>query len=350
MGNFMKHKVFIAVAASMILISLGPILMSDDGKYVGKIGSIDKDKKEVIVNIEGGWSIKMGEQLYVRIDDEVVIMEASFPMQTTTKCKLFKTGASYFKYLEKGMSVYKYDSAVIKDNDNESINKAGKVKKIGNIEMVHLPGGTFMMGSGDEGNDEAGEKPIHKVKVSAFYISVYEITQKQYEEIMGINPSSFQGEDLPVEKVRWIDAMEFCKRFSKKYNVRARLPYEAEWEYACRAGTTATYYWGVEVNGDYAWYEDNSDSKTHPVGQKKPNAFGLYDMSGNVWELCMDWYSDSYYENSPSVNPGGPGSGTYHVLRGGSWGNDGLVIGSAYRSWSTIEKRINNIGFRVVLR
>lgn len=345
----MKYKTLIIAAVSIYIITLSPILMSGDGKYVGKIGSIDKDKKEVIVNIESGSGIRMGEELYVRIDDKVVVMEATFPMQTTARCKLLKTGAGYFKNLEQGMSVYKYDRAVIKDHDKKSTNKAGQVEKIGNIDMVWLPGDTFMMGSEGDSNDEIDEKPVHKVTVSAFYISVYEITQNQYKEIMGTNPSNFKGNNLPVEQVSWEDAMKFCKRFGKKYNVKARLPYEAEWEYACRAGTSTKYYWGDEVNGDYAWYDDNSDSKTHPVGQKKPNAFGLYDMSGNVWELCMDWYSDSYYASSPSDNPEGPETGDSRVARGSSWLFYGGNLRSASREWATPISRDSNMGFRIVV-
>ncbi len=192
----------------------------------------------------------------------------------------------------------------------------GKVRTIGGMEFVYIPTGEFIMGSSD---GDADEKPKHKVNVSSFWMSKYEITQKLYQAIMGRNPSEFEGDNNPVEQVSWNEAMEFCEKFSKKYGVKARLPYEAEWEYACRAGTATKYYWGNSMDGSYCWDEDNSGSKTHPVGQKKPNKWGLHDMSGNVWEWCMDWYDENYYSSSPSKNPRGPSICELKVLRGGSW-------------------------------
>lgn len=223
--------------------------------------------------------------------------------------------------------------------------KAVETTIIGNIEMVKLPGGTFQMGS----NESDNEKPVHKVTVDAFSIGKYEVTQSQYEEVMGTNPSKFRGGSLPVEQVSWDDAMEFCKKFSEKYNVNARLPYEAEWEYACRAGTSTKYYWGDELNADFHWYDVNSDSKTYPVGQKKPNAFGLYDMSGNVWEWCIDWYSDSYYKSSSSKNPMGAPGGSDRIMRGGSWYVCGDCLRSSYRGWAEPGERSFHDGFRIVV-
>lgn len=342
----MKHMAFITVSVCIFITVLATVLMPGDGKYAGKIGSIDSGKNEITINVESGQTVKMGEQLYVRAGGVVVIMEATFPMQTIVKCRLVKASSGYLKNLEKGMSVFKYDKSAIVDNDKNIKYKSGRVQKIGNIDIVKLPGGTFIMGLEDGAGDE---KPVHKVTVGAFYISVYEVTQKQYKEIIGTNPSSFKGDDLPVENVSWEDAVAFCKKFSEKYKVNSRLPYEAEWEYACRAGATTKYYWGDELNGDYAWYDDNSGSKTHPAGQKKPNAFGLYDMSGNVWEWCMDWYSESYYVNSPSNNPGGPGGGEYRVIRGGSWFNDVKSLRSFCRNYLRPGLRTHALGFRLVI-
>jgi formylglycine-generating enzyme required for sulfatase activity len=178
------------------------------------------------------------------------------------------------------------------------------IKEIGSIKFMIIPSGSFMMGS-VEGEGEKDEHPQHKVTLDSFWIGIYEVTQKQYQDIMGRNPSYFKGENLPVEQVTWDDAQEFCKKFSEKYNVKMRLPTEAEWEYACRAGATSQYYWGKELDGDYCWYKKNSGDITHPVGEKKPNAWGLYDMAGNIWEWCMDWYNDRYYMISPANNPKG---------------------------------------------
>jgi formylglycine-generating enzyme required for sulfatase activity len=189
------------------------------------------------------------------------------------------------------------------------------------LEMVSLPAGKFLMGSSESDN----EKPPHQVKVSSFAIGKYPITQAQYQAVMGTNPSHFKNNPQnPVEQVSWNDAQAFCQKLSQITGKTYRLPTEAEWEYACRAGTTTRYYFGDNDNqlGDYAWYEGNSNRTTHPVGQKKPNGWGLYDMSGNVWEWCEDDWHDSY--------AGAPDDGTAWIdndnrsqsrkcLRGGSW-------------------------------
>ncbi len=216
----------------------------------------------------------------------------------------------------------------------------GKSKITGGIDFVFIPGGSFIMG-GD------GFTP-HKVTVSSFWISKYEVTQDQYQAIMGKNPSNWKGGNLPVEQVSWNDAKSFCQSFSAKYGGTVRLPTEAEWEYACRAGTTTKYYWGDSVDGAYCWYGGNAGSKTQPVGGKLPNAWGLYDMSGNVYEWCEDWYGD--YSSMDQFNPMGPSSGSYRVLRGGSWGVSGAYIRSAFRDgYDPDDGLIYLSGFRVVV-
>jgi formylglycine-generating enzyme required for sulfatase activity len=144
-----------------------------------------------------------------------------------------------------------------------------------------------------------------------------------------------------VDQVSWNDVMEYCKKAD------VRLPTEAEWEYAARAGSTTKYYWGKRMDGDYAWYGGNSGSKTHPGGQKKSNVFGLYDMSGNVWEWCSDWYDGKYYASSPSQNPKGASGGSYRVKRGGSWINNPAYLRSASRNYGNPDGRYRIIGFRV---
>lgn len=198
------------------------------------------------------------------------------------------------------------------------INACGPAGDFG-IEMVFVKGGTFQMGSNE--GDVTRETPVHTVSVSDFHIGKHEITQKQWREVMGTSPSGFKDcDECPVEKVSWHDAKNFLSKLNQKTGKRYRLPYEAEWEYAARSGGKDEKWAGTNSDvGRYAWYQDNSGSKTHPVGTKMPNGLGIYDMSGNVWEWCEDWYDANYYAESPTINPQGPSTGQYRVLRGGSW-------------------------------
>ncbi len=204
----------------------------------------------------------------------------------------------------------------------------------GGVEMVLIPAGEFTMG-GDEGEED--EKPAHLVTLSAFYIDRYEVTQKEYEAVMGRNPSKHKAPNQPVEQLGWNAAVKYCNTRSLRdgykpcYSVEPlrcdfsadgyRLPTEAEWEYACRAGARAAYSFGDNPASlaQSAWYKSNANQSTHPVGQKLPNAWGLYDMHGNVWEWCNDFYDENYYSTSPGVDPRGPEKGETCVLRGGGW-------------------------------
>jgi formylglycine-generating enzyme required for sulfatase activity len=215
--------------------------------------------------------------------------------------------------------------------------------------MVSLPAGKFLMGSSESNY----EKPQHQVKVNSFAIGKYPITQAQYQAVMGNNPSHFKNNPQnPVEKVSWNDAEAFCQKLSQITGKTYRLPTEAEWEYACRAGTTTRYYFGDNDNqlGDYAWYKGNSGGTTHPVGQKKPNGWGLYDMSGNVWEWCEDDWHDSYAgapDDGSAWLQNDNHSRTLKCLRGGSWFDDPFYCRSAYRC---LTRRVfrSSFGFRVV--
>ena len=211
--------------------------------------------------------------------------------------------------------------------------------------MKRISGGSFDMGS-NEGQDD--EKPIHSVRLSSFSISQFEVTQAQWEAIMEENPSRFSDcPNCPVEKVSWDDVQDFIKKLNSYSNKTYRLPTEAEWEYAAGAGTNYTYA-GSNSLGQVGWYNENSGSKTHAVGTKGANGWGLYDMSGNVWEWCSDWYGSDYYVNSPSSNPKGPGNGQYRVLRGGSWFNDASRCRVSYRNnRGDPSYRYDFIGFRL---
>lgn len=232
--------------------------------------------------------------------------------------------------------------------------KAGEVRSFSGIEMVWIPPGAFNMGSpaNENGRNET-EGPQHTVTISkGFWLGKYEVTQAQWQAVMGNNPSHFTGDgNLPVERVSWYNCQEFIGRLNAKGEGAFRLPSEAEWEYACRAGTTTAYYFGDDSDrlGDCAWYGANSGKKTHPVGQKKPNAWGLYDMHGNAWEWCQDWYHDSYIGAPTDGSAWESPAGRYRVFRGGSWDN-GFTSNcrAAYRRSSTPDTSSYRFGFRVV--
>jgi formylglycine-generating enzyme required for sulfatase activity len=226
--------------------------------------------------------------------------------------------------------------------------------------MVRIPGGTFQMGNNNGGSDE---KPAHTVTVSAFYMGKYEVTQREWQEVMGSNPSSFKGDNLPVEDVSWLEVIEYCNKRSIRegrtpaYTVNGtsvswnrnangyRLPTEAEWEYAARGSQAVTVSYSGSNNIDVvAWYGGNSGNKTHPVGTKQPNSFGLYDMSGNVWEWCWDWHGA--YASGSQNDPQGPATGSDRVIRGGSWNDDASFCALSFR-FSIGGGRIYYLGFRV---
>jgi formylglycine-generating enzyme required for sulfatase activity len=221
-------------------------------------------------------------------------------------------------------------------------------------ELVTIPAGFFEMGS-RSGRDE--EKPVHKVWLDSFLMDRHEVTQSEYEKLGKIeafpNPSHFQGADLPVEQVTWPQAARFCNARSRLEGLQPcynedtgacdfeangyRLPTEAEWEYACRAGTNSGYSFGDDARklGDFGWFADNSGKKTHPVGRKKPNAWGIFDMHGNVAEWCQDLYDPNFYKASPEKTPRGPAEANENVLRGGSWKSPADALRSSYRIGET---------------
>lgn len=198
---------------------------------------------------------------------------------------------------------------------------------------------------------DADERPAHKITLGDFSIGKYEVTQKQWREIMGSTPAYFKGDNLPVEKVSYYDIELFLKKLNTKTGKRFRLPTEAEWEYAARGGNVSKgyrYSGGNNVN-IVAVCRENSNGKTAPTGSKLPNELGIYDMSGNVWEWCRDRYDSTYYSSTPACNPQGPATGITCVLRGGSWRHlgEGFCL-NTNRYHLAPDTRINNIGFRLV--
>ncbi|MFN7512298.1 SUMF1/EgtB/PvdO family nonheme iron enzyme [Microcystis sp.] len=221
------------------------------------------------------------------------------------------------------------------------------------LEMVGLPAGQFLMGSPDSDPDARdNEKPQHQVKVNSFAIGKYPVTQAQYQAVMGTNPSFFKyNPQNPVEDVSWNEAQAFCQKLSQITGKTYRLPTEAEWEYACRAGTTTRFYFGDDANqlGDYAWYKGNSQKTTHPVGQKRPNGWGLYDMSGNVWEWCEDNWHNNYIGAPKDGSAWLTNDNDYQIVRGGSWYDNPDGCRSAFRSLNYRRGNdFNGLGFRVV--
>jgi len=219
------------------------------------------------------------------------------------------------------------------------------------MRFLLIPAGTFMMGRGIAEEGDEDEQPQHQVTFSQpFYLQTTPVTQGQWQRVMGGNPSLFQecGEDCPVENVSWEDVQDFIRKLNQIENTdKYRLPTEAEWEYACRAGNTQSYCFGdgkAELDR-YAWYADNSEKSTHPVSRLRPNAWGLYDMHGNVYEWCQDWYGK--YSPGPVTDPKGPSTGGHRVLRGGSWDGEAGEVRSAYRHRLTPSYRYGHEGFRV---
>jgi formylglycine-generating enzyme required for sulfatase activity len=229
------------------------------------------------------------------------------------------------------------------------------------MKLTLIPAGEFLMGSPPgEADAEDAEQPQHRVRITKpFYLGVHEVTQSQWQAVMGTTPWNGEkfvrnGPDYPAAYVSWIDATEFCRKLSTKEGRTYRLPTEAQWEYACRAGTTTKYSFGDnESLSDYAWYDKNAGGANqkypHAVGLKRPNRWGLYDMHGNVWEWCNDWYSEKYYQLPQAADPSGPVSGTERVYRGGGWSATTARCRSAIRRGSVPNYRIDNQGFRVAL-
>jgi formylglycine-generating enzyme required for sulfatase activity len=213
------------------------------------------------------------------------------------------------------------------------------------MKLRRIEPGSFMMGS-EKG--EQDEKPVHQVTITRpFYVGICEVTNEQYQKVMGESPSRFWTTNGPVESVSWEDAKAFCRKLSELENAEYRLPTEAEWEYACRAGTQTVFHWGDSFDTSYFWCAFNSASKPHEVGKAKPNPWGLHDMSGNVWEWCEDWYAIDAYASSEANDPQGPATGARRVVRGGSWAGTPEDCRSANRMGYRPNEGLFSIGFRV---
>ena len=224
---------------------------------------------------------------------------------------------------------------------------------VGGVEfkMIRVEGGTFTMGATSEQGGDAvdDEKPSHSVTLSSYYMGETEVTQALWQAVMGSNPSYFKADSFPVEQVSWEDCQTFISRLNSLTCQQFHLPTEAQWEYAARGGTKSRgyKYSGSNDIGSVAWYGDNSTSRTHPVKLKQANELGLYDMSGNVWEWCQDWYGS--YSSGSQTNPTGASSGPYRVIRGGGWHSSARYCRVSYRYYDTPSGRYGNLGLRLAL-
>ncbi len=373
-----------AMVAVIVLIS--SVLYSDGGR-IGKVYTVSPARGEVVVSLSKDTkAVRMGSKMYLKLGERVVVMKAVFPMQTVVKCSLEKKYRPEIGRIKKGMPVFAYDGEPGKGPGKaEAALKAGTEKTVVGITMVYIPGGSFFMGAEtDEGNED--EYPRHKVTLSPFWISKYEVTEKQFAAIMGYR--TVTGEEspvMPVEHADWHESVTFCNRASERAGLRPvyiierlraprndnydegyqwhvrwnqslkgfRLPTEAEWEYACRAGTTTRYYWGNEFDERYAIKtigDSNNYDYCAPVGSRLPNAWGLYDMISNVPEICWDWYSKDYYTENEQVNPRGPATGdNQKVVRGGNRFLSEDRLTSSSRMSMTAGYSEMSAGIRVVL-
>jgi len=310
-----------------ILLCMGIILLFTGitigaGKEVGVIGSIDSAKKEILVNVKSGTNLNMGDLLEIETESGKIILNVTFPMTTTSKCKI--QGKGNFSELKKGMAVSRYS----KDDESpkeDITGKAGETKEFGDLKFVFIKGGQFKMGSPKSEKERQDHEKQHPVKVSSFWMKKHEVTQREYKDVMGRNPSKFGGRDAPVEQVTWYEAVEYCNKLSEKQGFKPyyginkdtkdadntseydklkytvtiiggtgfRLPTEAEWEYACRGGATTPFHYGNKLDSAMANFDGHYPynagdglvrNKTLPVGSFKPNAYDLYDMHGNVAE------------------------------------------------------------------
>jgi formylglycine-generating enzyme required for sulfatase activity len=255
------------------------------------------------------------------------------------------------------LAVAPFDAATAKRHQQAWARHLGQPVEVTNsigMKLAFIPAGEFLMGSPESDSDAYfDEKPQHTVRITKpFYLGVTEVTQEQYERMMGMNPSYLKGAQLPVEQVSWTDAVEFCRKLSALAAEGSagrvyRLPTEAEWEYACRAGSKTKWSFGDDESslGDYGWYRSNSDSKTHSVGTKKPNAWGLHDMHGNVWEWCSDWFGN--HASTTVSDPTGRATGSARVFRGGGWDDYVGDCQSTDRSRRAPGDRSYDLGFRL---
>jgi formylglycine-generating enzyme required for sulfatase activity len=313
-------------------------------------GTVEVPAKEIVAFDDRRFTLRDGSLLVGQLTQETLLL--------TTRFGVFQVPSGALKAIRSARAAPPSSgsgeavaapgtSAVGPPAGSTALGDPTFVNSLGMV-FVRIPAGEFMMGSQDGDYDE---KPAHLVRISQpFYLGKYEVTQGQWYAVMGSNPGHFTGQpNLPVEQVSWEDVQAFVRRLNAQEGVTAyRLPTEAEWEYAARAGSTTAYGFGNKASklGEYAWYGDNAGGRTHTVGQHKPNAWGLYDMHGNVWEWVQDWYGP--YDTDTVTDPPGAAANTYRVYRGGGWGTFASNCRSSDRNFDTPGTRLAGLGFRLL--
>ena len=326
-----------------ILLFTMMFLLFNCGKEKNAILHIKADITDAVVYVDGN------KQKGVAPMDVFVsegVHEIKVVSNKYTDC-IFEQSLVIRAFEEKGIYTKLYELVEFEKEKERVKMTSEEIKN----NMVLVKGGAFDMGSNEGDGDE---KPIHRVTVGDFYMGATEVTQIQWKTVMGNNPSRFKGNNLPVESVSWNEVQKFIKKLNKQSGENYRLPTEAEWEYASRGISAGEdHKWsGTSTESeltDYAWYYENWDGNYsgREVGTKLPNGNGLYDMSGNVWEWCSDWYSSNYYSSSPQNDPQGPGSGSGRVIRGGSYFNGADLLRCANRDDDFSGSTNFDVGFRI---
>ncbi len=340
---------------SQLLIGQHQIKLTKDGyaDYTETVTIAKGERKQVQATLSNGKEVRFScnvPSAILEIDGQRMSAASGSYLLTYGSHRLKATAADYLDYtatLTVTESTRSHDIAM------QPIRKGEQTFTVNGVSFTMRPveGGTFQMGATSEQGSDAfdWEKPVHSVSLNDYYIGETEVTQALWKAVMGSNPSNWQGDNLPVENVSWDDCQEFIRKLNQKTGKNFRLPTEAEWEYAARGGRKSKgyKYAGSNSIGNIAWYNDNSGRKTHPVKGKAANELGLYDMSGNVWEWCQDWYGD--YNSGSQSNPTGPSTGSYRVLRGGGWGVIAGYCRVSFRSYGNPGIRYGDYGFRLAL-
>lgn len=312
-----------------------------------------KQEKTLEMKANCAWTVECAAN-WITVNTKSGRLDGTISLSVEANVSTDVRQASLILYSEDGVkqqTVVVVQSGVAEQSGGDSSSETKNYTVNGvTFTMISVQGGTFQMGAtSEQQNPDDDGKPVHTVTLSDYSIGETEVTQELWMAVMGSNPSYFSGTNLPVEFVSWNYCQDFIKKLNGLTGANFRLPTEAEWEYAARGGNKSrqTQYAGSNNIDEVAWYINNSGSKTHAVKTKQPNELGLYDMSGNVWEWCQDWYGS--YSNSSQTNPKGPSSGSDRVRRGGSWGSLARTCRTAIRFYDTPTYRSSHLGLRLAL-